>query len=156
MKYLVLLVLVVFPLAGAVMVVAGASGLWTTWQRRPFLRSAVGTVVSVETNPVSFPVDDEGRTKSTTAYRPVVRFTTESGEVREFVSKVSQLGDASMYRTGDTFRVLYDPVGILPPTLDSVFALWGGHLLGVVMGPIFWALAALVYVTFGRRLLGRK
>jgi hypothetical protein len=42
MRYVLGLTLVVFPLCGAVMILAGVQGLWTTWRRRPFWRSAVG------------------------------------------------------------------------------------------------------------------
>jgi hypothetical protein len=152
-KYVLGLMLVVFPLCGAVLIVAGIQGLWTTWRRRPFLRSALGTIVAVERRPAP------GRTETYwkgpyIAYQPIVRFTTESGEVREFRSPAGKIGRSPMYRIGATLPVLYDPDEVLPPTIDSWFALWGGHLTCILVGPIFFGGAALVYVEVGRRLLG--
>jgi hypothetical protein len=145
--------LIVFPLCGAVMILAGVQGLWTTWRRRPFLRSAVGTIVAIETRHVPSRTDTYW-TGPYTAYQPIVRFRTESGEVKEFRSAAGKLGRSPMYRIGTTLPVLYDPDEVLPPTLDSWFALWGGHLACIVLGPIFLGGAALVYVAFGPRLIG--
>ena len=153
MKYVVGLMLVGFPLCGAVMILAGVQGLWTTWRRRPFLRSAVGTIVAIEQRPAINSADTH-QMRPDTAYQPILRFRTESGEVKQFRSAAGKLGRSSPYRIGTTLSVLYDPDEVLPPTLDSWFALWGGHLACILAGPIFFGGAALVYVVFGRRLLG--
>jgi hypothetical protein len=153
MKYVLGLMVVVFPLCWAVMILAGIKGLWTTWRRRSFFRSAVGSIVAVEKRHLPSTTESYW-TGSYTAYQPIVRFTTESGEVKEFRSAAGKLGRSPMYRIGTTLLVLYDPDEVLPPTLDPWFALWGGHLVCILVGPIFLGGAALVHVAFGRRLLG--
>ena len=141
MKYLLWLMLIGFPLAGAIVIFAGVQGLWTTWRRRPSLRSAVGTIVGFEAEDAFEEV----------AYYPVLRFTTESGKVKQFCSHIA---GSTKYRIGATLPVLYDPDGIMPPTIDSWFALWGSYLLFILSGPIFFIGSALVYVAFRNRLMG--
>jgi hypothetical protein len=86
MKYVLGLMLVAFPLCGAIMFLAGAGGLWTTWRRRRFLQSAVGKVVAVEERRVAN-LSHGRRTEPDTAYQPILRFTTATGEVREFLAR---------------------------------------------------------------------
>src|SRR5579863_7750696 len=114
MKYVLGLMLIAFPFCGGLVFLYGVRGLWTTWMRRPFLRSAVSKVVAVETQRAIGSTDDSPSQPST-AYYPILRFTTESGEVREFRSSAGKLGDSSPYTLGTTIPVLYDPDGILPP-----------------------------------------
>ncbi len=151
MKYLLGLMLIVFPVGGAFTFLTGVRGLWTTWWRRPFLLSAEGTIVATQQHRA---IRSTHRHASSphTAYNPVLRFTTESGEVREFCSPAGQLGNSSPYTIGMAVPVLYDPDDILPPTIDSWSAVWGGHMLFVIVGLIFLAGAGLVYFAFGHRI----
>jgi len=48
MKYLLGLALIAFTLVSALLFVTGVRGLWTTWRRRPCLRSAQGSVVAIQ------------------------------------------------------------------------------------------------------------
>jgi len=151
MKYVLGLMLIAFPLGGVVVILSGLRGLWATWMRRPFLRSTVGEVVAVEKRR-ALSSGDESASQPDTAFYPILRFTTESGTVREFCSATGQIRDSSPYTLGMTFPVLYDPDDLLPPTIDSWFALWGAHFICLLAGPIFLGGAALVYFTFGRRI----
>jgi hypothetical protein len=149
MRYVVGLMLVVFALLGVGMSVAGLRGLWRTWRRRPFLKSAVGRIVSLQKNAVF-----AGEGGSTTVNLPVVGFTTESGEVKQFASQIGSAEGNAKYRVFDPVPVLYDPDEILPPVIDSWMTLWGGHLLAATVGPIFLGGSVLVIVAFGRRIFG--
>jgi hypothetical protein len=143
MMYVLGLMLVVFPLCGAGMILAGVQGLWTTWRRRPFLRSALGTTVAIEKRP-ALDRTDRYRTGPYTAYQPILRFRTESGAVQEFRSAAGLLGRSPTCRIGTTLPVRYDPDEVFPPTIDSWFALWGGHLACILVGPIFLGGATVV------------
>jgi hypothetical protein len=149
MKYAVGLMLLVFSVIGLWRSVAGLRGLWITWRRRPFLKSAVGRIASLQKH-VS--VSDENG--PTTVNLPVVRFTTDSGEVKEFASQIGSAAGTAKYRVFDTLPVLYDPDGGLPPTIDSWMTLWGGHLLHVILSLFFLGGCALVIVGFGGRIFG--
>jgi hypothetical protein len=174
MESVLWLMLVGCSLAGAVHILAGVRGLWTTLRRRPYLRSAFGTIVAIEVGPA---LSDPDSDAPSTASFPILRFRTESGEVKKFRSAVGQVGRSPAYRVGRitlhlwsasadrlkrspkyrigmTLPVLYDPDEVLPPTIDSWFALWGGHLACLLSGPIFFGGAAMVYVAFGERLFG--
>ena len=143
--------LLVFPLSGAYLLQLGLRGLLATWSRRPFLRSAVGTVIRVEVRN-ALNSYDQSYSQPSHSYFPVLRFTTEAGETRVFLSATGKLGNTSPYSFGMTLPVLYDLEDIIPPTLDNWADIWLGHLLTFLGGPIFLGGAALVYYAFGSRL----
>jgi hypothetical protein len=144
--------IVLSPLVGLFLIVAGVRGLCTTWKRRPFLRSAEGIVVGIKTESVIN--DDSTSSELQLAYRPILRFTTERGEVREFVSEMGKIGSESPYRKGDRLPVLYDPNGVLQPLIDSWFALWGFHvILTAIAGPLFIGCSVVLFLAFGHRVL---
>jgi hypothetical protein len=149
MKYVVALFLIAFPLCGVLVLLVGIRGLWATWRRRPFLESAEGVIIAVKTRR-AIVSDDSPRAES--VYEPVVRFTTASGDVKEFHSSTGKVAATSPYRLGATVFVLYDPESEIPPMLDDWFSLWGGHLLCLIGGLVFFVGAALTYVAFGRQL----
>jgi hypothetical protein len=177
MEYVLWLMLVGFSLAGAVHILAGVRGLWTTLRRRPYLRSAVGTIVAIQVGPA---ISDPDSDAPSTASFPILRFRTESGEAKKFRSALGQVGRSPAwrigtkpgitmhfsrasadrlkrspkYRIGMTLPVLYDPDEVLPPTIHSWAALWGGYLACLLSGAIFFGGAAMVYVAFGDRLFG--
>jgi hypothetical protein len=152
MRYVVGLMIVLSPLVGLFFIVAGVRGIWTTWKRRPFLRSADGIIVGIKTESVIN--DDSSSSELQLSYRPILRFTTERGEVQEFVSEMGKIGSESPYRKGDRLPVLYDPDGVLPPRIDSWFTLWGFHLiLTGFAGPLFIGCSALLCLAFGHRVL---
>ena len=151
MKYVLGLMLIAFPLCGVLLILHAIRGLRRTWMRGPYLQSAVSTVVAVERQrAISSP--DDSPSQPSTAYYPILRFTTESGEVKEFRSSFGKLGDSSPYAIGTTIPVLYDLDGILPPVIDSWFAVWGVDLICLLAGPIFLGGAAIVYFAFGQRI----
>jgi hypothetical protein len=177
MEYVPWLMLVGFSLGGAWAILLGVRGLWTTCRRWSYLRSAVGTIVAIEQRRVSYDADS---TVPDIASFPILRFQTESGEVKKFRSALGQVGRSPAwrigtkrgitmhfsrasadrltwspkYRIGMTLPVLYDPDEVLPPTIHSWAALLGGYLACLLSGAIFFGGAAMVYVAFGDRLFG--
>jgi hypothetical protein len=152
MRYVVGLMIVFIPVGGLFCIVAGVRGLWTTWRRRAFLRAAEGIIVGIKTEPVIN--DDSTSSELQRSYRPILRFTTEEGEVHEFVSALGKIGTEPPYRKGDRLPVLYDPDGVLPPLVDCWFALWGFHLmLSAFAGPLFIGCSVLLCLAFGHRVL---
>jgi hypothetical protein len=150
MNYIVGLFLIALPLCGLLLLLIGIRGLLTTWRRRPFLESAVGEIIAVETrHPISSHDSPSARAES--VYEPVVRFTTASGEVKEFRSAVGKTAPSSPYKIGTSVAVLYDPGEEIPPMLDTWFSIWGGHLACLLGGLVFFGGAAMTYVAFGRR-----
>jgi hypothetical protein len=149
MRYVLGLMIVSAPLVGLLFILVGVRGLWTTWRRRPLLRSAVGIIIGVRKDRA---IGKDGPDLEW-RYRPILRDTTETGEVREFVSETGQIGSASPYREGTQLSVLYDPGGVLPPRINSWFALWGTHLVLIAVGPAFIVCGALIYLMFGQRVL---
>src|SRR5262249_21001758 len=149
MRYVVGLMMVLSQLFGLMCIVIAVRELWTTWRRRPFMRSATGIIVGVKQEPTIGSVEFE----SQPGYRPILRYTTETGEVRQFVSESGWTGRKSHYSRAAQLPVLYDPDGVLPPRINSWFALWGGHLLLIALGLISIGCGALIYVLFGQRVL---
>jgi hypothetical protein len=150
MRYLVGLMIVFSPLVGAFLIVNGVRRLYTTWKRRPFLRSAEAVVVGTKTKPVS----DMDSSEPQQSYFPILQFTTERGELRQFVSETGKIASESPYRRGDRLPVLYDPDGVLQPLRDSWYALWGAHLvLAAIAGPLFIGCGAFLCLAFGQRVL---
>jgi Protein of unknown function (DUF3592) len=147
--------LILLPLFGSLTFYLGLQGLWTTVRRRPFLYRAEGEVIAVQKkDAISSPYD--GDTSTLYTFQPVLRFTTESGEVKEFTSATGKGGTTSPYILGMKIPVLYDAEEIMPPTIDSWFDLWGGHLLCVAGGLVFFGGCALVYVAFGQDLFSSR
>ena len=150
MKYIVGLCLIAFPLCGLLLVFAGIRGLWTTWRRSPFLKSVMGEIIKVERTSSQFSGDDSG-TQTVIVYVPVVRFTTLAGELKEFRSALGKSGEPPPYRVGTSVAVLYDPDNEIPPMLHTWFSMWGGHVVYLAGGLVFFGGAAMTYAAFGRK-----
>jgi hypothetical protein len=121
----------------------GIQGLWFTWRRRAFLRSAVGKVIKVEMEHLN--LSDSG---DDSVYFPTLRFKTDSGEVKTFRSEIG-FGPSSPYKVGMTIPVLYDPDDVLPPMIHSWATIWGGHITFLFGGLFFLGAASFfVYAVF--------
>lgn len=103
----------IVPALGAVLLVAG---LVVFVRTRRFLATAAvtqGTVVGYQ----------QGRSsKGRVTYRPMVRFTTETGSVEEFTDSVSY--SAPPYQEGAAVPVRYEANNPSKARLDSGFRLW--------------------------------
>jgi hypothetical protein len=119
MRYVVGLMMVLSPPFGLLCIGIAVRGLWTTWRRRLFLRPATGIIIGVKQEPGIGDVESGGQP----GYRPIQRCTTETGEVRQFLSESGYTSSTSHYRRGMELRVLYDPDSVLPPRINSWFAL---------------------------------
>jgi hypothetical protein len=156
MRYVLWAMLVVFVIAGALLILNGIRGLWTMALRRGKLLKSVGTVRQIEKKYVRFTLNKGASSRPRFSFLPIIVFTKDSGELVEFRSEVGDYGHETKYRIGQTIDVLYDPSGVLQPMIDSWFARWGTNFLIIVVGMVFWAGAALVYWLIGQVILHSK
>lgn len=115
----------VFALAGIGML-AGAFFLYRSTST--FLGEAItadGTVVGLE----------RSRTRDSSTYKPVVRFTSETGEEIEFVS--SSGSNPPSYSKGEKVEVLYLLHQPAQARINSFFSLWGGAVILGGLGGVF-------------------
>lgn len=92
---------------------------------------APGTVIDVSRH-----TDSEG----TVTFRPVVRFTIETGETIEFVS--SSGSSVASKSVGDQVEVLYDPDDPKDAELSDFFSVWGFPVILGGLGVVFTAVSA--------------
>lgn len=88
---------------------------------------------------------------SSTMYRPVVEFTTVTGERIEFTSRVGS--SPPSHRVGEAVRVLYHPADPHGARIKSFFQLWFGFLIVFALGLVFAAIGLTMIVVQAR---GRK
>src|SRR5262249_38058456 len=94
----------------------------------------------------------QGDSGQATVHFPVITFRRR-GETQTFTSAFGH-GEKTRFVIGQKIGVRYDPTGAIPPTVDSWSGLWLTPVSGIVAGSVFLGGAALVYVTFGRRVFG--
>jgi hypothetical protein len=72
---------------------------------------------------------------NSTTYRPVVQYTTQSGETVEFTS--SSGSNPPSYSKGEQVEVLYRPLLPAQAKINSFFSLWGGPVIVGSLGGVF-------------------
>jgi hypothetical protein len=105
---------ILFPLIGVGLLVGGV--VTAVWGRRKWAaaRAAQGQVIDLERQVVT--------PGSAGVYCPVVRFSTETGQVVEFTSEHGSR--PAMHKVGQTVRVRYDPLEPHQAEVDSALARW--------------------------------
>ena len=98
---------------------------WLYIRARTFLEGAVTTVgiVTDVLREESVDTDTDGSRRFNTMFRPVVRFSTESGEQIEFASGVST--SSPSYTKGGQVPVAYDPSDPQKAKIKSFWPVWG-------------------------------
>lgn len=118
------LAVVFFALGVLQTVVAG----WWVIRARAFVaraETAPGAVVALE----------RSTSRDSSAYHPVVRFKSPSGQERTFRSPAGS--NPPSHAVGDAVDVLYDPADLADARIDSRFSLWGGPIIGGSMALVF-------------------
>src|SRR5262245_35485103 len=113
-----------------------AAGWWYL-ETRSFIRTAVraeGTVVRLE----------RYRSRNSSTYHPVIRFTDRNGENIEFVSSVG--GTVVSYSRNERVEVLYLPHMPEGATLNTFSALWAGPSIIGGLGIIFFAVGTGIFL----------
>ena len=105
-------------------------------------RQASGTVIALARHVSS----SDGR--STTTYRPVVRYVTATGETIEFTS--SSGSNPPSYHPGETVEVLYRADSPYQARINGFFSLWGAASICGFMGLLFVAIPGGIWL-LGRR-----
>lgn len=92
------------------------------------------------------------RSSDSTTYKPVVHFTTQTGEMVEFISSTGS--NPPSYSKGEKVEVLYLPAKPQNAKINSFFSLWGGAVIVGGLGSVFFLIGAgiiLVTILKGRR-----
>ena len=90
------------------------------------------------------------RSSDSTTYRPVVEFTTQTGQQIEFVSSTGS--NPPSYSRGEEVVVLYNPGTPENARIDGFFSLWGAPLIVGVMGFIFAAVGlSMIWFPYRRK-----
>ena len=134
----VLIVGILFPLIGIGLLAAGV--LAVIRQRRRFAGalSATGVVLDLQREVVN-----PGRPG---IYCPLVRFTTTSGQVVEFLSDYGS--QPAMHKVGQSVAVRYDPQAPEKAEIDSPLARWLVPGIMLVMGLGFIVLGCMLTAVF--------
>ena len=113
----------------------GVAG-WLYIRARKFLEGAVTTVgiVTDVLREESVETDNDGIRTINTMFRPVVRFSTESGEQIEFASGVST--NSPSYRKGGQVPVAYDPSDPQKAKIKSFWLVWGFAVVAAGIGGV--------------------
>jgi len=80
------------------------------------------------------------RSGDSVTYKPVVRFSAQTGEEIEFTS--SSGSSPPSYAEGEKVPVLYRPSDPHNARIDGAFSLWGGALIVGGLGAIFFTIGA--------------
>jgi hypothetical protein len=87
---------------------------------------------------------EPSRSSDSTTYRPVVQFTTQTGEKIEFASAASSNPPA--YSKGEHVEVLYLAAKPQEARINGYFSLWGGATIVGALGGIFFLVGAGIIV----------
>ena len=86
------------------------------------------------------------QSSDSTTYRPVVRYSTQSGEQVEFTSSAGS--NPPSYSKGEQVEVLYQPLQPAQARINGFFPLWGGPMVIAGLGGVFFLVGAgIVLVT---------
>jgi len=164
MKVIVWTMLIAGALVGSFCLLKGLRSLVTALRRRPHLRRAPGTVITVHTTRETR--SDSGGFYTCVTFHPEIEFTNELGQVVRFRSEngeskrvSAEIGGVvvepvSRYRVGQTLEIFHDPAGTLPPCIATWAGLYGPGTALLCGGLGFLFGAALIWFCFGQKLLG--
>jgi hypothetical protein len=155
MRFIVGAMMVIFFMVGVGLFWNGLKSLFLMIQRRPRLLSAQGTVLKVERKmDVTGTTRQERRRGGNISHYPVIHFLNDKGESVSFRSEVGDKGHTSSYYTGQVLPVLYDPVGEMPPMIDSWSGVWLMPISLTVAGVVFVGGSLMIWFAFGERIMG--
>ena len=163
------LMIILFFLIGSGLIWAGVRSWLDMIRIRPRLLKAQGVVTNIVTESKAMRTSNESRTYAVHRF-PVIHFHTQAGEARTFRSEVGEVetryrhstwgltpkrkgAHEFQYVVGQTISVLYDPLGEVPPRLDTWSALNGLSLALIVGGIAFCGASVLLWVIFGAKLV---
>lgn len=163
------LVIILFFLIGSGLIGAGVRSWLDMMRIRPRLLKAQGVVTNIVTESKAMRTSNGSNTYDVHRF-PVIHFHTPAGEARSFRSELGEVetryrhstwgltakrknATEFQYVVGQTITVLYDPLGEVPPRLDSWSALNGLSLALIMGGLAFCGTAVLLGVIFGAKLV---
>jgi hypothetical protein len=149
MAVVILLMMAVFSLGGICLLFIFTRDLMRKVARLPYLQRAEGTVSAIKAQESSIQSDSSA---NTVVYFPVITFEMHGG-TQTFTSAFGD-GARNRYSIGQKIAVRYDSCGVISPAIDSWTGMWLPPLIGIVSGFTFLGGAAMVYIAFGKRILG--
>ena len=149
MRFVVAGMMIVFLLAGLVILGISLRELLRKWTRRHRFERADGVIVGVQKR------TSTGTNRPKIMNFPMVTFKTRAGRKVTATMETGDGGRVSRYVTGQTLAVRYDPGGEFKPMMDSWSGVWLPNLMGVVCGGGMLFGAFLIYWAFGDRIMGR-
>jgi hypothetical protein len=84
------------------------------------------------------------RSDDSYVYKPVVRFTTDQGELMEFISGTGS--NPPGFTVGETVGIFYLASDPQEAMIDDFFSLWGGPLIVAGMGIIFFVIGGSIFL----------
>jgi hypothetical protein len=156
MRFIVGAMMVIFFLSGLGFIRYAIGLAWKVFRRRRALVRTTGIVLRVERKVSMMSSAGSGRGRGRNIrHFPVVSFEGPGGRRISFQSSVGDSGLTSRYRTGQPIAVRYDPAGQLAPMVDGWGAIWFEPLIFAFAGLAFIGGAALIWLAFADRILGR-
>lgn len=163
------LMIILFFLIGVGLIWASVRS-WLDMRRiRPRLLQAQGVVTNIVTESKAMRTSNDSRTYN--VYRfPVIHFQTQAGEARSFRSEVGEVETRYRHNTwgltpkrknatefqyvvGQALTVLYDPLGEVPPRIDTWSAFNGLSLALLAAGTVTCGVAILFGFLFGANIV---
>lgn len=162
-------VIILFFLIGSGLIGASVRS-WLDMRRiRPRLLQAQGVVTSIATESKALRTSNKLNTYDIHRF-PVIHFQMPTGEARSFRSEVGEVetrhrhrtwgltpkrknADEFQYVVGQPITVLYDPLGEVPPRIDTWSAFNGLSLALLAAGTVTCGVAVLLGFLFGANIL---
>lgn len=163
------MVIVLFFLIGVGLIWAGVQSWLQMVRIRPRLLTAQGVVTNIATESKALRTSIESNTYAVHRF-PIIHFHTQAGEARSFRSEVGEVEtryrrsiwvlrpkrrgvQEFQYVVGQALTVLYDPLGEIPPRIDTWSAFNGISLAMVAAGSVTCGAAVLLYFLFGANII---
>lgn len=163
------MVILFFFLIGIGLLWAGVQS-WVQMVRiRPRLLKVQGVVTNIATESKAMRTSNNERSYAVHRF-PVIHFHTQDGEARSFRSEVGEVetryrrqgwgltpkrknATEFQYVVGQAITVLYDPLGEIPPQIDTWSAFNGLSLALLAAGSVTCGVAVLLAFLFGPNIL---
>ena len=84
------------------------------------------------------------RSSDSTVYKPVVKFTTLTGEQVQFTSSTGS--NPASYSRGETVEVLYQETSPTKAKINGFFSVWGGTLIFSILGAVFFLVGFSIFL----------
>ena len=159
------MVIILFFLIGIGLVWAGVRSWLNMVRIRPRLLTAQGVITNIITESKAMRTSNESKSYAVHRF-PVIHFHTQAGKAQSFRSEVGEVerryrrrawwptpkrqrAETFEYVVGQAITVFYDPLGEVPPQIDTWAAFNGLSLSLIAAGSVTCGVAVLLAFLFG-------